>query len=125
MQDYDGFYDLEVRLRRVQDAPPFGDMACVVFTGQEETAVLRGAVKFRDSLAGCLGQYGYKEEHCTVLGPAPCVVPKINYHFRYQLTLRCRMTRKLRQLLAYLLRAFGKDKTNRGISAYIDVNGFD
>ena len=124
-QDYDGFYDLEIRLRRVQDAPPFGDMACVVFTGQEETAVLRGAVKFRDSLAGCLGQYGYKEEHCTVLGPAPCVVPKINYHFRYQLTLRCRMTRKLRQLLAYLLRAFGKDKTNRGISAYIDVNGFD
>ena len=125
MQDYDGFYDLEVRLRRVQDAPPFGDMACVVFTGQEETAVLRGAVKFRDSLAGCLGQEGYKEERCTVLGPAPCVVPKINYHFRYQLTLRCRMTRKLRQLLAYLLRAFGKDKTNRGISAYIDVNGFD
>ena len=125
MQDYDGFYDLEVRLRRVQDAPPFGDMACVVFTGQEETAVLRGAVKFRDSLAGCLGQEGYKEERCTVLGPAPCVVPKINYHFRYQLTLRCRMTRQLRQLLAYLLRAFGKDKTNRGISAYIDVNGFD
>ena len=124
-QDYDGFYDLEIRLRRVQDAPPFGDMACVVFTGQEETAVLRGAVKFRDSLAGCLGQEGYKEERCTVLGPAPCVVPKINYHFRYQLTLRCRMTRKLRQLLAYLLRAFGKDKTNRGISAYIDVNGFD
>ena len=124
-QDYDGFYDLEIGLRRVQDAPPFGDMACVVFTGQEETAVLRGAVKFRDSLAGCLGQYGYKEERCTVLGPAPCVVPKINYHFRYQLTLRCRMTRKLRQLLAYLLRAFGKDKTNRGISAYIDVNGFD
>ena len=96
MQDYDGFYDLEIRLRRVQDAPPFGDMACVVFTGQEETAVLRGAVKFRDSLAGCLGQEGYKEERCTVLGPAPCVVPKINYHFRYQLTLRCRMTRKLR-----------------------------
>ena len=124
-QDYDGFYDLEIGLRRVQDAPPFGDMACVVFTGQEETAVLRGAVKFRDSLAGCLGQEGYKEERCTVLGPAPCVVPKINYHFRYQLTLRCRMTRKLRQLLAYLLRAFGKDKTNRGISAYIDVNGFD
>ena len=124
-QDYDGFYDLEIGLRRVQDAPPFGDMACVVFTGQEETAVLRGAVKFRDSLAGCLGQEGYKEERCTVLGPAPCVVPKINYHFRYQLTLRCRMTRQLRQLLAYLLRAFGKDKTNRGISAYIDVNGFD
>ena len=124
-QNYDGFYDLEIQLRRVQDAPPFGDLAAVTFTGQEETAVLRGAAKFRDSLAACLRQEGYRQERCTVLGPAPCAVPKINYHFRYQLTLRCHLTRTLRQLLAYLLREFGKDKANRGVSAYIDVNGFD
>jgi len=31
----------------------------------------------------------------------------------------------MRQLLSYLLREFGKDKANRGVSAYIDVNGFD
>ena len=61
----------------------------------------------------------------AVLGPAPCAVPKVNYHFRYQLTLRCRLTRTMRQLLSYLLREFGKDKANRGVSAYIDVNGFD
>ncbi|MBR1973042.1 MAG: primosomal protein N' [Oscillospiraceae bacterium] len=123
MQDYDGFYDLEIQLRRVQDAPPFGDLACVTFTGQEETAVLRGAAKFRDSLKACLRQAPYNEEHCTVLGPAPCVVPKINYHFRYQLTLRCRMTKKLRLLLAHLLRESSKDKQNRGVNAFIDVNG--
>ena len=124
-QDYDGFYDLEINLRRVQNAPPFGDIASVTFTGQEETAVLRGAAKFRDSLNACLRQDTYKEEHCTVLGPAPCVVPKINYHFRYQLTLRCHMTRPLRLLIAYLLREFSKDKANKGVSAFVDVNGFD
>ena len=42
-QDYEGFYDLEVNLRRVQNAPPFGDIAVITVTGQEETAVLRGA----------------------------------------------------------------------------------
>ena len=60
-----------------------------------------------------------------MLGPAPCVVPKINYNFRYQLTLRCRMTRQLRLLLAYLLRQFSKDKANKGVSAFVDVNGFE
>ena len=60
-----------------------------------------------------------------MLGPAPCVVPKINYHFRYQLTLRCRMTKNLRLLLAHLLREFSKDKANRGVNAFIDVNGYD
>jgi len=124
-QDYDGFYDLEIRLRQVQNAPPFGDIATVTVIGQEETAVLRGAAKFRDSLNACLRQPNYQGEQCTVLGPAPCVVPKINYHFRYQLTLRCRMTRNLRLLLSHLLREFSKDKQNRGVNAFVDVNGFD
>ena len=124
-QDYDSFYELEVNLRRVQNAPPFGDLATVTFTGQDETAVLRGAAKFRDSLNACLRQNPYTEEKCTVLGPASCPVPKINYNFRHQLTLRCRMTKALRGLLAHLLRQFAKDPQNRGVSAFVDVNGFD
>ena len=124
-QDYEGFYDLEINLRRVQNAPPFGDVAVITVTGQEETAVLRGAAKFRDSLNSCLRMPAYQEESCTVLGPAPCAVPKINYNFRYQLTLRCRMTKRLRLLLAHLLREFSKDKLNRGVNAYIDVNGYE
>jgi len=124
-QDYDSFYHLEINLRRVQNAPPFGDIATVTFTGQEETAVLRGAAKFRDSLIACLRTAPYTQETCSVLGPAPCIVPKINYNFRFQLTLRCRMTRNLRLLLAHLLREFSKDKLNRGVTAFIDVNGFD
>ena len=124
-QDYDGFYDLEINLRRIQNAPPFGDIAVITVSGQEETAVLRGAAKFRDSLNSCLRDSGFRNEVCTVLGPAPCAVPKINYHFRYQLTLRCRMTKNLRLLLAYLLRQFSQDKANRGVNAFIDVNGYE
>ena len=123
-QDYDGFYDLEIRLRQVQSVPPFADLAAVIFTGQEETAVLRGAARFRDGLRECLRQEAYSREFCKILGPAPCVIPKINYHFRYQLTLRCRMTKPLRLLLAHLLRQFSKDRSNRGVSAFVDVNGF-
>ena len=124
-QDYDGFYDLEIGLRRIQGVPPFGDLTTVTFTGQEETAVLRGAAKFRDSLIACLKMPGYEAENCTVLGPAPCPVPKINYNFRYRLTLRGHMTRQLRLLVAHLLRQFSQDKLNRGVSAFADVNGYE
>ena len=124
-QDYDGFYDLEINLRRVQNAPPFGDFALITFVGQDEAAVLRGAVKFRDSLKACLMEPAYGQEMCTVLGPAPCPVPKINYNFRYRLTLHCRMTKNLRCLTAHLLRQFSKDNSNRGVSAFVDVNGFE
>ena len=124
-QNYDGFYDLEINLRRVQNAPPFGDFGLITFTGQEETAVLRGAAKFRDSLTACLKEPAYQQEICTVLGPAPCPVPKINYNYRYRLTLHCRMTKNLRYLLAHLLRQFSKDNMNRNVSAFIDINGFE
>ena len=124
-QDYDGFYDLEIGLRQVQNLPPFADLAGVVFTGQDEGRVLRGAAKFRDSLLSCLKESAYAGEQCTVLGPAPCPVPKINYNYRYRLTLRCRMTKNLRLLIGYLLRQFAADSGNRGVGAYVDVNGFD
>ena len=124
-QDYDGFYDLEIGLRRVQNAPPFGDLAMVTFTGQDEARVLHGAVKFKDSLNTLLKNAEFQAESCTVLGPAPCPVPKINYNFRHRLTLRCRMTKQLRLLLAHLLRQFSQDRENRGVSAFIDVNGYD
>ena len=124
-QDYDGFYDLEIGLRRVQNAPPFGDLAMVTFTGMDEARVLHGAAKFKMSLVNLLNSAPYQAETCTVLGPAPCPVPKINYNFRHRLTLRCRMTKNLRQLLAHLLRQFSQDKENRGVTAFIDVNGYD
>ena len=124
-QDYKGFYDLEIQLRRVQELPPFGDLVTVIFTGQDEGRVLRGAVKFRDSLHACMATAQYKNEKCTALGPAPCAVAKINYNFRYRLSLRCRMTRPLRLLLAHLLRQFSQDRENRGVCAYIDVNGLE
>lgn len=124
-QDYAGFYHMELPLRKLQQCPPFGDLTVITFTGENEGRVLRGAAKFRDSLRTLLRQGEYASKFCTVLGPAPCPVPKINYNFRYRLTLRCTMDKVLRQLLAHLLRQFGLDRENRGVSAFVDVNGFD
>ena len=123
-QDYDSFYNLEIQLRKIQKAPPFGDLLTVTFTGQEETAVLRGAAKFRDSLIPWLNQLPDSTEY-VLLGPAPCAVPKINYNFRYRLTLRGKLTKPLRGMVAHLLQQFSQDKLNRGVSAFADVNGFD
>jgi len=124
-QDYDSFYELEIDLRQLQHVPPFADLTCITFSGLDEAAVLRSAVKLRDSLLYWLGQEQYRQKDANVLGPAPCPVPKINYHFRYRLMLRCTLNKQLRQLLAHLMRQFAADKANRGISCFVDVNGFD
>lgn len=124
-QDYDAFYALELQLRRVQNAPPFGDYVLIVFQDLSESVLLNCSTRFRDSLLLYLRQPEYADENVRVMGPAPCPIPRINYHSRYQITLNCRLDKKLRQLLAHLLRQFGQDKANRRIVVYIDVNGFD
>jgi len=120
-QDYDSFYNLEISIRKQLSSPPFGDLAVITVTGQEEARVLHGAAKLKTSLQNLMRQPAYQTEHCTVLGPAPCPVPKINYNYRYRLTLRCNMTKNLR----LMLRQFSQDKENRGVSAFIDVNGYE
>ena len=124
-QDYDSFYALEIGLRKQLNAPPFGDLAVITITGQEEARVLHGAAKLKASLQNILQQPEYENPNASVLGPAPCPVPKINYHYRYRLTLRCKMNTPLRRALAYLLRQFASDKENRGVSAFVDVNGYE
>ncbi len=122
-QDYDGFYQLEIEMRRVQQAPPFGSIAAVVFTGRDEGAAFRAAARFRDSLAASLRVPEYADVQCAVLGPAPCAVPKINLRFRWRLTLHGTFNRKIRLLLAQLLRQSAQNKENRGVCAIIDAKG--
>ncbi len=124
-QDYDGFYDMEITLRKLQNLPPFGDLVHLTFTGQDERQVLHGAAELAASLRACLQMPPYNQPNSSLLGPAPCPIPKINYHFRYRLTLRCRMDKALRDLLAHMLRQFSMNKENRGVTVFADVNGYD
>ena len=52
-------------------------------------------------------------------------MPKIKFQYRYRLTLRGRLDRKMRLLVAHLLRQASQDKQNRGVSVYADANALD
>ena len=74
-------------------------------------------------LAAQLATEYYRGQTVQLLGPAPAQVARVNYSYRCRLTLSCRNTRTLRELVAYRMREFLKDKANRGIGVYADVNG--
>ncbi|MBQ4564758.1 MAG: primosomal protein N' [Oscillospiraceae bacterium] len=122
MQDYDGFYESELPLRRLRGCPPFRDLITLTFHGLQEELVWQGAQRFRAMLDAQLNSQHYAAEAAQILGPAPAQVARINYHYRCRLTLSCRNTRPLRQLLAHLMRLFLKDKQNKHVGLYADVN---
>ncbi len=121
-QDYDGFYDMELPLRRLRACPPFRDLITLTFHGRDEARVWQAAQKFRALLASQLQSEFYKDESVQLLGPAPAQVARVNFVYRCKLTLSCKNTRNLRRLLAYWMREFLKDKTNRDVGVFADVN---
>lgn len=124
-QDYDGFYDMEIALRELRNVPPFRDLFTVTFTGLFEEHVRAAAKRFRDALAMNLRQSPYAGMEFDLLGPAPAAIAKVNYTYRYRATLSCKNTKGVRALLRFLLGAFAKDKQNKGVSAFVDVNAYD
>ena len=122
-QDYEGFYAEELPLRELRGCPPFRDLLTLTFHGRQEQAVWDAAQRFRATLAAQLATEYYRGETVQLLGPAPAQVARVNYSYRCRLTLSCRNTRTLRELVAYRMREFLKDKANRGIGVYADVNG--
>ena len=124
-QDYDAFYELELQMRRLRGCPPFSDLFTVTIAGLEERGLVQAAVRLRDALAANLQKEPYAAMRAQLLGPAPASVARVNYSYRYQLTLVCRNSAPLRKLLAFLLVEFSKDKQNKGLTAFIDINSYN
>lgn len=123
-QDYDGFYELELRIRTMRGFPPLRELFQITFTGLHEEQVMQAALRFREAFGASLSALP-EGAQAQLLGPSPAPVAKVNYTYRYRLTLLCKNSRALRQLLARQLQSFFSEKTNRGVSAFADVDPYE
>lgn len=124
-QDYDRFYGQEIALRELMGYPPFQDLIVLNASGTEETSVLRVCQKLRYSLENWITLQHRGNAGPRLLGPAPAAVAKVNNRYRYRLTLVCKNTKEVRTLIDGLLCAAGRDRENRGVSVYADLNPYD
>ncbi len=99
-QDFLSFYQYESELRRRLDYPPFTRLLRLVFSGEEESAVLaasQAAAHFIEELIDA------SEIDIKLMGPASCPIGKIRNRFRYQLMVRCAAPELLRSIATYIL----------------------
>ena len=124
-QDYDAFYESEIRMRRLRRYPPFADLFAVTVSGTEEGRVLRAAVSVRETLRQLCRRPELAAGEPEVLGPAPAPVVKVNNRFRYRCTLVGKNDKATREMLAWLQKDFAKDSANRGMNLFVDHNAAD
>ena len=119
-QDFDRFYESEIRMRRIRRYPPFADLFTFTVSGTEEGAVLRAAVGVRETLRQLCQELSAMEPE--VLGPAPAPVLKVNNRYRYRIVLVGRNEKALRERISWLLKTFANDRANRGLNIFVDCN---
>ena len=124
-QDYDRFYDSELRLRRIRRDPPFADLFVFTVSGCDESRVLRAASRLRDELIRLAGAPEMRDSEPEVLGPAPAPVLKVNNRYRYRVTLVGRNDRTTRERISWLLKWFSTRGENRGVHLFADCNAME
>lgn len=124
-QDYERFYESEVRLRKLRRDPPFADQFVVTVTGPEEPQVRRAIQQIADSLLAAVKKPPYDAMELMILGPAPAPVVRVNDRYRYRVMVIGRNDKTLRALLAAFMKEFSKRGENRNMQIYTDHNLMD
>lgn len=120
-QDYDEFFNTEIKIRKGMIYPPYCDLCVLGFTGSEEITVKAAAGEVIELLRSQTADK-YKDEKIIVLGPVPARVAKVGGKFRYRIIIKCRNSASLREMVSGILRETGKDKRFRAVSVYADMN---
>ncbi len=120
-QDYPGFYKGEIALRRAMLYPPFADLCVAGFVGTDEKKVRAASVDFLQMLR-TVAQKDYADQPMRVLNPSPAAVSRVSNKFRYKIIIKCRNSKKLREMLSRLLVWFPSRKEHNGVTAFLDMN---
>lgn len=104
-QDYDGFFENEIALRRALCFPPFCDLLQINVSAGDELA-LQNAVRclgetLREQLAG-----DYKDVSLQAFGPFEAPVYRIKGNYRMRFLLKCKNNKRTRDYLRQSLAAF-------------------
>ncbi len=121
-QDYERFYEGEIRLRQLRRDPPFADQFVITVTGTEETAVRRACSEVRQSLQHLSKQPPYDVLEWEVLGPAPAPIVKVNNRYRYRLMVIGKNEKSLRDVISAFMKEFASRSENRNMQIYADCN---
>ncbi len=115
-QDYETFYQKEIEMRRIQNAPPFYDWLAFSASGNDEQSVINALSNTRKALLEMLSV----NDDVSIIGPLPMPVAKVNDRYRYRIQICCKQTKIIRRVLSSLLSHCIQKYGKNGIYFYIE-----
>ncbi len=121
-QDYDTFFENEIKLRRLLTFPPFCDIVLLTVSHSDERELVTATEYLRCEYVKAL-EGDYKHVPQVTFGPFEAPVYKVDDRYRMRFVIKCRLNKDSRELFAELMRAFSsKYGGNKRIQLSIDFN---
>jgi len=100
-QDYQGFYDEEIRHRRNHGYPPFVALALFLVRNKDAARARSIAQELRNHL-----NQTNRDHACRILGPAPAPFARLRGDYRMQLLMKSRSRKQMRAVIDQALKNF-------------------
>ena len=121
--DFEGFYNDEIKIRKIFNYSPFNNIISVVVSGKSEKLVEKNIKSMYSCLTYLLKERGI-ENFDFILGPSPCAISKINQNYRYQLLFKDDNIEinLLKGIIKYICITKKEIVFDRDVNISIDVN---
>ena len=119
-QDFDRFYQNEIRLRRQLRFPPFCDIALLTLSSADEKELLR-ATKILSEKFSALIRESYSDLPLITFGPFEAPVYKVDSKYRMRIVVKCKLNKRSRTMFSELLCDFSRSGA-KGLNLSIDFN---
>ena len=127
-QNYEAFYEEEIKLRKALKFPPFCDIAVLTLSSPDEGLLGRAAAYMYGKVVEAAKNS--RDIPLILFGPFEAPVYRVSNTYRMRLVMKCSLGRPTRELLSKLLRDFGKTpdsvqysgKGRSGVGISVDLN---
>ena len=120
-QDYKSFYNLELPIRKEMTYPPFCDLCVIGFSSDKEGKVFFAANEFLNDLKQ-VNSKDFTDVKIIVLGPVTPRVAKVGGKFRVRIIIKCRDSKRFREMIGSLLKKYEKNTKYKDISVFAELN---
>jgi primosomal protein N' (replication factor Y) len=102
-QDYEAFFEEEIRYRQTLSYPPFVSLASLLIHGEDLTRVQATAAEIRRALDDANA-----DRAARVLGPAPAPLARLRGEHRFQILIKSRNRTRMREIIEIALADAGR-----------------
>ncbi|MBQ4363693.1 MAG: primosomal protein N', partial [Oscillospiraceae bacterium] len=120
-QDYKGFYEQEIAIRRTMLYPPFCDICVVGISSVTEREAATAANIFEALLREA--HSGAEKIPLVIYRATKCDMERVCGQYRYKIMLKCKNDRRFREFISNVRRDALKMKEFSDVNMYVDING--